>query len=1153
MSAHRPHRAPAPRPAVRESRGDGDLSAIVNLLRARTKRDFRGYKRGTLRRRIERRMALQQITGLPAYLAYLRSDASEADQLSKDLLIGVTSFFRDPQAFAELAAKVLAKLVAEREGDDAPIRIWVPGCATGEEAYSLAMLVAEQAAAAQVPCRVQIFGTDIDESALRVARAGLYPESIALDVTPERLRRFFTQEGHNFRIAQSLRESVVFAAQNLVGDPPFSKLDLVSCRNVLIYLDAEMQHRVVSLFHFALLPAGYLFLGSAENPGPAADLFTPVSKRSHIYRRIGLSRRPVVTFPLGDRSAGVLSAQVTASARGELDFGTLTEHELLACLAPSAVLISRTGQIRHFYGRMERYLSLPEGEPNLDVLKLAHEPLKPALRAALHEAVRHDRVATAEAVQVPTATGEMTVRTTVRPVTASPAGEGLLLAIFEEVPSATGTLARRDNRKRRDLVHQLEAELRITKEEQRSLVEQLESGNEELKTANEEVMSMNEELQSTNEELETSKEELQSMNEELSTVNAQLQEKVQELITVNDDLSNLLAATDIATLFVEADLRVKRFTTAATRLFNLIPSDVGRPLSHITNNLIDIDLAGDAEAVLRTLQTSEKEVQARDGHDYIVRVLPYRTTGQVVQGVVVTFSDVTTLKASERRLFNSRRRQAEIARLGQEALAGAAVAALMEQCVHTVAEVLGVELVEVLEDRSETKDLVLRAGVGMNLASPGAPAATASPDSPEGAAYVAHATAVFADLSADVRFAEATLVTQLAMRSGVVVLISMGGEPWGIVGAFSTAAGRLLAPEDVSFLEAMANALGTALTRKRDEEQLTLLNDALELRVAERTKWLTLLHDATRAVTDAGTWDEALHELLVCLCGAENWQIGCVYLPDRQGGDAIVPAVSVRGRSAVPGVPAAVDAQPVRPVREPARCGLHGGPARVDRCAGRSAPAPARPGGGRPAARVASGRRHADPDGPAGDRRPGALLRPAAPAERSTRRPARRRRRPGRACARTRAAHGAGGRDGLAGAAGAGPRAARLAGPGTDRPGPAQRQPGQAVAEDPRARGRYRAADRRRGAAGARSGPAAFTGPVRRRGGGLRTPARARAARVGHRDDVGRCLPRRLRSVGRRGGQAGGDPAVPDRPGGAHECAQTCQTTNDYHRAARGG
>ncbi len=777
--AHRPHRAPVSRPEARPSTAESDVTAIVTLLRARTKRDFRGYKRGTLRRRIERRMALEQIAGLPAYLDYLRTHPGEADQLSKDLLIGVTSFFRDPQAFAELAAKVLAKLVAERERDDAPIRIWVPGCATGEEAYSLAMLVAEQAAAAQVPCRVQIFGTDIDESALRVARTGLYPDSIALDVTPERLRRFFTKEGHNFRIAQSLRESVVFAVQNLVSNPPFSKLDLVSCRNVLIYLDPEMQRRVVSLFHFALLPGGHLFLGSAETPGADDELFAPVSKRSHIYRRMGLARRPVVTFPLGEQPSGVLGAQVTTAAMAEPDLETLLRQELLSYLAPSAVLITRTGQIRRFYGRMERYLSLPEGEPNLDVLRLAHEPLKPALRAALHEAVRHNRVATAEAVRVRTADGQATIRATVRPLAASSAGEGLLLAIFEEMPSATRASARADSQKRRDLVRQLEAELRITKEEQRSLVEQLESGNEELKTANEEVLSMNEELQSTNEELETSKEELQSMNEELSTVNAQLQEKVQELTTVNDDLANLLAATDIATLFVEADLRVKRFTTAATRLFNLIPSDVGRPLSHITNNLIEMDLAGDAEAVLRTLQTSEKEVQARDGHDYIVRVLPYRSAGQVVQGVVVTFSDVTTLKASERRLFNSRRRQEEIARLGQEALAGAAVTTLMEQCVRTVAGVLGVELVEVLEYRSETNDLVRRAGVGMDPASLGAPAATASPDSPEGAAYVARATTVFADLSADVRFAEATLVTQLAMRSGVLVLIRHGRRTLG--------------------------------------------------------------------------------------------------------------------------------------------------------------------------------------------------------------------------------------------------------------------------------------------------------------------------------------------------------------------------------------
>ena len=623
------------------------LNAIISVLRGRTKIDFRGYKKGTLLRRIERRMGLQQITSVRRYLDFLKNTPGEVDLLFKDLLIGVTGFFRDSHAWDELGSRVLAKLVAE-DGYETPIRAWVAGCATGEEAYSLAIAAAEQAALVQSPRRIQIFATDIEAGALETARAGVYPESIALDVTPQRLQRFFTREDHRFRVAKSIRESVIFANQNLISDPPFSKLDLVSCRNALIYLEPDVQRKLIALFHFALQPRGFLFLGASESAGDGDGLFATVSKRWHIYSKYGPSKYPIVDIPFPKRVTA--AARDTAQATPQRTLSSLAEQQLLGHFTPAAVVVNRNGQILHFFGAMDRYLNLPTGAPTLDLAVLARDPLKPLLRAALHDGIRKRHRASLETA-ITSGRVRSTLRVTIAPVAGTPEEDGLSLVIFEEAPASKVRRGDRATREQhRDIVHRLEAELKMTKGEQQNLVEQLEASNEELKAANEEVTSTNEELQSTNEELESSKEELQSMNEELSTVNAQLQEKVHELTVVNDDLTNLLAATEIATVFVDADLRVSRFTEAATRLLNLIPADIGRPIGHLASNLIDFDLAREVEAVLRSRTTIERSVQSRDNQHFIVRVLPYVRGGKASEGVVVTLTDVTALKASENAL-----------------------------------------------------------------------------------------------------------------------------------------------------------------------------------------------------------------------------------------------------------------------------------------------------------------------------------------------------------------------------------------------------------------------------------------------------------------------------------------------------------------------
>jgi two-component system CheB/CheR fusion protein len=714
-------------PPVSQAASANRLSAIFAVLRARTKYDFRGYKKGTLNRRIERRMGLQQIDSVAKYADYLRSHPAETDQLFKDLLIGVTSFFRDREAFDELAGRVVAGLVKGRD-PDSPIRVWVPGCSTGEEPYSIAIVLAEQIAKAQSACRVQVFATDVDDHALEVARGGTYPESIALDVAPERLQRFFTRKDHRYTIANPIRQMVTFAVQNAISDPPFSKLDLVSCRNVMIYLEPEVQEKLLALFHFALVPGGYLFLGGAEAVGPLDELFAPVSKRRRIFRRLGPARRPPLEFP-APLLAAADTERVTAKAAAEPTVATLADRQLLDHLSPAAVLVRPNGEIVRFYGAMDRYIRHPSGEATLDVLSLARDVLKPTLRAALHDAVRHNRQRVHEALDIKRDKGRATLRITVRPLRSSRTAENLWLMIFEELPALPAVATPPASGKPPSLVRRLEAELRATKKEQQQLIEQLESGNEELKAANEEILSMNEELQSTNEELTTSKEELQSMNEELTTLNSQLQDKVHELGAVNDDLANLLVSTDIATVFVDTDFRIKRFTTAATHLLNLLPADVGRPMNHLATNLVNVDLGRDARTVLSTLTPLEKEVAAENGSQYLVRVFPCRTEGKKVQGVVLTLVDVTTLKQTEHNLRNA-------------------------------------------------------------------------------------------------------------------------------------------------------------------QDQLREFNQTLERRVSERTKWLTLMHSVTWGINDAPSWDEALHLVLRAVCESENWQIGHVYLPDRDVPEVIVPMIS---------------------------------------------------------------------------------------------------------------------------------------------------------------------------------------------------------------------------------------------------------------------
>ena len=627
-----------------------DLSQVLALLRARTKFDFRAYRKRMLLRRVLRRMGLNHLDRLADYLALLRERPDELAQLSKDLLISVTSFFRDPEMFQLLETQVLPELLVARE-TDTPVRVWAPGCATGEEAYSIAMLLVERIAATGKACPIQIFATDVDEVALEVARRGIYPEALVADLSRQQLERFFTRaDTHHWQVSKQLRETVLFAPQNILADAPFSKLDLVSCRNLLIYLEPEMQQKLLQLFHFALNEGGYLILGPSESIGRQTELFRSVSKKWRVFLRANAVQPTRAGFPVqAGKRTDEQHLALSPVPVPHKNLTELTRKILLEEYAPAAVAINRRYEVLHYSGPTQLYLQQPGGPPSHDLLTLALAALRPRIRAAAVKAINEETRVDIGGIRIRRAGQAVLVRLSVQPLPGKLADEPLLLVIFQDEPEAPQVAGAGDERARTDeqLVRQLEYELKTSREELQSTIEELESSNEELKASNEKVMSMNEELQSTNEELETSKEELQSLNEELSTVNSQLRDKVDELENANDDMTNLLASVDNATLFLRVDRTIQRFTPSATRLFNLIATDAGRPIDHITARFEDPELSRDIDRVLRDLAPCEREVSRDEEQWFLRRITPYRTADNRISGVVLSLTDITRVKRTE--------------------------------------------------------------------------------------------------------------------------------------------------------------------------------------------------------------------------------------------------------------------------------------------------------------------------------------------------------------------------------------------------------------------------------------------------------------------------------------------------------------------------
>ena len=628
------------------------LQKIYILLRNRTGHDFSLYKKNTILRRIERRMHVHQIDTVKDYVLYLQKSAVELDILFKELLIGVTSFFRDPQAYEKLREH-LRELLGEKP-DGYTLRVWVAGCSSGEEAYSIAILLQEVMEELGRRLNVQIFGTDIDLDAVNAARSGIFPASIAGDVSEARLKRWFSQEDNHYRVKKSIREMLVFAVQSIVKDPPFTRLDLLCCRNLLIYLGPELQKRLIPVFHYSLKPDGLLFLGSSESIGPAHELFAVLDKKGKIYRRKPASAvgRPVLSFPAIPaiaENAGLAQPETIRKAE-ELSAFQLVETILRQVDAPPCVIIDEANNIVYLHGRTGRYLEPVIGKVSVNILEMARPGLKMDLAAAIRGAATNKQECVRKGVTIEQNGGHLTIDLTVKPVLDHTALRGLLMVIFKEkAPPAKKESSRTQARghKKDTAVETLEQELRYTRENLQTTIEELETSNEELKSANEELQSTNEELQSTNEELETSKEELQSLNEEAATVNAELQSRLDELSTTNDDMKNLLDNTHIATIFLDLDLGVRRFTPKAVEIIPLAGIDSGRPIRHFATNLIDTDLAADAHDVLQDLGLKEKEVRSKDGACYRMRVRPYRTVNNVIDGVVITFEDITALKQTE--------------------------------------------------------------------------------------------------------------------------------------------------------------------------------------------------------------------------------------------------------------------------------------------------------------------------------------------------------------------------------------------------------------------------------------------------------------------------------------------------------------------------
>jgi two-component system CheB/CheR fusion protein len=703
------------------------------------------------------------------------------------------------------------------------------------------MLLHEQMETQHKNLGLQIFASDLDESAIKIARGALYPESVAADVGPARLKRFFTAENGHYRVAKRVRESVVCAPQNLLSDPPFSKLDLITCRNVMMYFEADVQKRLIELFHFALRDKGCLFLGKSESISRFGKLFEPVSRGQCIFRRLETAQPTRGPFPVigtGERlivEPPPSSAVAPVRQRSQLE---TVRRLLLERYAPASVVVNRRQEVQFLQGPLKNYFQFPAGEPTTNIMEMAVEGLRPKLRSTLQEAMAQSLPVTSTAHRVARNGTFATVRLVVEPIPAPRGKQELFLISFAdqategqptEPPPTQAVSPAKQRTEQEEALRQLEDELGATRTDLQLTIEELETANEEMKASNEEVMSMNEELQSTNEELESSREELQSLNEELTTVNRQLEEKLGELENTNNDLVNLLSSTHIATLFLGLDFKIRRFTPSCTEFLSIIDTDVGRPISDLSLRIADPNLKSDVDRVIDRLAPVEADVQNERSQWFLRRVLPYRTAENRIEGVVVTYTDITSLKLVAQKLGRRERQQAAVALLGRSALAGPALQDLLDQAAKAVAEELGCEFSQILALMPGGR-LLLRAGACMRQELVGQATVGAGIESLAGYTLQSGGPVVVEDMAKERRFSLSELNRGHGIASAAAVIIGPEEKRWGALCALS-ARRRSFTVDDVNFLQSVANVLSGALTRAQAEERQKALTDDLDHRV----------------------------------------------------------------------------------------------------------------------------------------------------------------------------------------------------------------------------------------------------------------------------------------------------------------------------------
>jgi two-component system CheB/CheR fusion protein len=650
---HTPNLTPA---SANESKDTSALDKVTILLRTQTGNDFSLYKKNTLYRRIERRMGIHKIDRINSYVHFLRENPAEIDILFRELLIGVTSFFRDPHVWQKLKESILPDLIANTK-DGSILRAWVPGCSTGEEAYSLAIVFREvlEKANKHGGITLQIFATDLDENAVDTARKGLFPASIATDVSQSRLNRFFIKTDEGYRINTEIREMIVFAQHNIIMHPPFTKIDVLTCRNLLIYLDSELQKKLIGLFYYSLNPDGLMLLGSSESLGTQSPLFTTVESKLKLYKRSNTTSTPeLIDFPSSFSRANMSNTENQMPGKIPANIQTPAEQLLLQQFSPPAVLVNENGDIVYISGRTGKYLEPAVGKANLNIFAMLREGLRSEFPIAFRKVLASKGKEIIHHIKVGTNGSSQTLDVTIQWIEKPDLLKGMVMVVFTDVHEIYSSKPRPgrkavDSSKRSEL----EKELQHTREAMQGTLEEMQTSQEELKSTNEELQSTNEELQSTNEELTTSKEEMQSLNEELQTVNAELQSKVDDYSRVNNDMKNLLNSTDIATLFLDKELNIRRFTNQTTKIFKLIKSDIGRPFTDQASDLNYPDLADDAREVLRTLVFIQKQISTKDGRWFSIRIMPYRTYDDRIDGLVITFINISDLNQMEVKLLEA--------------------------------------------------------------------------------------------------------------------------------------------------------------------------------------------------------------------------------------------------------------------------------------------------------------------------------------------------------------------------------------------------------------------------------------------------------------------------------------------------------------------